>query len=106
MNPNIQIILAEMRHRFEALYGKRLVQMVLYGLQARGDAEAGSDIDILVVLKGPVNPGDEIERTGEMVADLSPQLNEVVSCVFMDEDRFTYRNGPFLRNIRKEGIVV
>ncbi|MBI4639522.1 MAG: nucleotidyltransferase domain-containing protein [Candidatus Tectomicrobia bacterium] len=106
MNAKLKATLTELRCRFEALYGDRLVRMVLYGSQARGDAEPGSDIDILVVLKGSVSPGDEIARTGETIADLSLQFDEVISCVFMDEDRFTHRNGPFLRNIRKEGIVV
>jgi predicted nucleotidyltransferase len=86
--------------------GERLVRMVLYGSQARGDAEPGSDIDILVVLQGPVQPGDEIARTGGIVTDLSLQFQAVISCVFMDEDRFLHRSGPLLRNIRREGITV
>ena len=27
-------------------------------------------------------------------------------CVFIDEERYLHRNGPLLRNIRKEGIQV
>jgi predicted nucleotidyltransferase len=106
MHERLQTILTELRCRFEALYGERLVRMVLYGSQARGDAEPGSDIDILVVLQGPVQPGDEIARTGGIVADLSLQFHAVISCVFMDEDRFLHRSGPLLRNIRREGITV
>jgi predicted nucleotidyltransferase len=63
MNDKLTNILAELRRRFEALYGERLVQMILFGSQARGDAVPGSDIDILVVLKDPVQPGEEIDRT-------------------------------------------
>lgn len=99
-------LLAALRSRLEEIYGERLVRMVLYGSQARGDAEPGSDVDVLVVLRGPVNPGEEIARTGETITDLSLQFGEVVSCVFMDEERFTNREGPFLRNIRREGIPV
>lgn len=104
MSGKLKAILAELRSRFEEIYGDRLVKMVLFGSQARGDADAGSDIDVLIVLKGQVNPGEEIERTGDIVADLSLQNDEVISCLFMDEHRFTHRNGPLLRNIRKEGI--
>jgi predicted nucleotidyltransferase len=106
VNPKIQTILTELRRRLGTLYEERLVRMVLFGSQARGDAEPGSDIDVLVVLKGPVAPGDEITRTSEITADLSLQFNEVISCVFMDEERFIHRNGPLLRNIRREGITV
>ncbi len=45
--------------------------MVLYGSQARGDARPDSDIDLLVVLKGEVNPGAEIQKTSHIRANLS-----------------------------------
>lgn len=106
MNEKLQLILAELQSCFQKLYGERLVNLVLYGSQSRGDAKLGSDIDVLVVLKGQVNPGEEIEQTGDIVADLSLEHNEVISCLFMDEYRFTHRNGPLLRNIRREGITL
>lgn len=104
VNPKIQAILAQLHSRFQELYGDRLVQMVLYGSQARGDAEEGSDIDVLVVLKGPVSPGQEISRTSNISGKLSLQHDEVISCLFMDEERFANSYGPLLRNIRKEGV--
>jgi predicted nucleotidyltransferase len=106
MNARVQLILNELRQRLEALYGPRLVRMILYGSQVRGDAEPGSDIDVLVVLRGLVQAGEEIERTGSVVADLSLRFDEAISCVFLDEKRFVTRDGPFLRNVRREGIVI
>ncbi|MEP0885687.1 nucleotidyltransferase domain-containing protein [Trichocoleus sp. ST-U3] len=104
MSEKLKAILAELRSRFEEIYSDRLVNIVLFGSQARGDADADSDIDVLVVLKGQVQPGEEIKRTSHISATLSLQYDEVISCLFMDEHRFTHRNGPLLRNIRKEGI--
>lgn len=106
MDSRLKPILNELRRQLEMIYDGRLIGMVLYGSQARGDAMPGSDIDVLVVLKGPVAPGHEIERTTDMIADLALRFNTVISCVFMDESRFRLRNGPFLRNIRREGIFV
>ena len=63
MNEKLNRILTQLTFEFEKLYGERLVKMLLYGSQAREDAEFGSYIDVLVVLKGPVNPGEEIKRT-------------------------------------------
>ena len=106
MTKKLRAILTELRHRFKLLYGERLIQIILFGSQAWGDAEPGSDIDVLVVLKDPVNPGDEIDRTIDIVAELSLQHDEVISCVFIGEQRFTHRHGPLLRNIRREGITI
>ncbi len=106
MNDRTQAVLAELRQRLQKLYGPRLVRMVLFGSRARGDAKPGSDIDVLVVLRGPANPGIEIARTGSIIADICLRLDEVVSCVFMDEERFVRRSGPLLRNIRREGVAI
>jgi uncharacterized protein len=102
----LQNILSELRRSFESLYGDRLVEMILYGSQARGDADSGSDIDVLVVLKEPVQLGLEVDRTSTTVADLSLNYAVVISCTFMGEDRYAHRNGPLLRNIRREGVVL
>ncbi|MEZ2224977.1 MAG: nucleotidyltransferase domain-containing protein [Microcoleus sp.] len=106
VNDKLKNILTQLRSHFEQIYDSRLVTMVLYGSQARGDAHPDSDIDVLVVLKAPVQAGVEIDRTLQIVADLSLQNDEVISCQFMNEEKFTNYQGPLLRNIRKEGILI
>jgi predicted nucleotidyltransferase len=104
MNEKLQTILTELHHRFEATYRERLVRLVLFGSQARGDAEPGSDIDVLVVLQGIVSPCEEIARTINDVADISLAYNEVVSCVFVSEEQFERERSPLLLNVRREGV--
>jgi predicted nucleotidyltransferase len=106
INVHTQQIVRQLKNSLVALYGARLRRVVVYGSQARGDTDQFSDIDVLVVLKGPVQPAAEIARTGEIVAELSLQFNAVISCLFMDEDRYLNRAGPLLRNIRREGVSV
>jgi predicted nucleotidyltransferase len=98
--------LSEFKSDMGTLYGDKLYRVELFGSHARGDAEDDSDVDILVVLKGPVRPYDEIEKTGEIVSRISLKYDCVISCVFMDAERFATRNGPLLRNIRREGVSV
>lgn len=104
MNDTLHTILAALRLEFEKIYGDRLVQLLLYGSQARGDARPGSDIDCLVVLKGPVDPGAEITRVISHTASLSLQHDVVISCAFISEERFDNEQSPFLINVRREGI--
>ena len=106
MDVILKSILTRLKQDLADLYGDRLLHLTLFGSQARGDAEPGSDIDVLVVLKPPVNPGEEIKRTGRAIAALSLHYDVVISCLFMDAIHYQTRNGSLLRNIRKEGILL
>jgi predicted nucleotidyltransferase len=77
--------------------------MMLLGSRARGDADPGSDSDVLVVLRGEVSPYEEIARTIDDVADISLHHNEVDSCVFVSAEPFERERSPLLLYIRREG---
>jgi uncharacterized protein len=106
MNPTLQPILKHLKQDLTAIYSDRLLHMTLFGSQARGDQEPESDIDVLVVLRSPVQPGEEIKRTGKIVADLSLHYDVVISCLFMDEADYQTRNSLLLRNIRQDGVLL
>lgn len=105
MNKKLQLILSELQTHLERLYGPRLNRLVLYGSQARGEATPGSDIDVLVVLDGPVQRTREDERTSEIVAGLSLKYDEVISCFIVSTERFENEQSSLLINIRQEGIT-
>ena len=106
MNKKVRSILAQLRGALEALYGDRLDELVLFGSHARGDADPGSDIDVLVILKGEARAADEIGRVGDILADLSLETDTVVSCTFVSSERFINENSPLLLNARREGVGV
>ncbi|MBE9142441.1 nucleotidyltransferase domain-containing protein [Planktothrix mougeotii] len=43
MNPKIQQIIQKLKTEFEQLYQNRLFTLILFGSQARGDADMGSE---------------------------------------------------------------
>jgi uncharacterized protein len=106
MTKKLKNILTELRYELEKLYNERLARVVLFGSQARGDAQPDSDIDILVVLKGQVRDGEEISRTSQITADLSLANDVVISCVFVSDKQFAIENSPLLLNVRKEGVAL
>ncbi len=106
MEAAIQAILSDLEMKLRALYGPRLVRLVLFGSQARGDADEGSDIYVLVVLGGPVDAWEEIERSGRIVSDLSLEYAVVISCVFVAAERYASEESPLLLNVRREGVLI
>ena len=100
------LLLTNLRQKLQTIYGSRLKNLILFGSWARGDASDESDIDVLVVLGGPVNTEHEIERTGNIISDLSLTYNVVISCVFISKKRFINEQSPFVLNVHQEGIPV
>lgn len=102
----VNTVLIDLRQRLVELYGPRLDRLLLFGSRARGDAEEGADLDVLVVLHGEVRPGEEIRRTGGIVAELSLVNDLVISCAFVSSHRFMVERSPFLLNVRREGVAI
>ncbi|MEI6429082.1 MAG: nucleotidyltransferase domain-containing protein, partial [Pseudanabaena sp. ELA607] len=88
------------------LYADRLHSLVLFGSQARGDANQDSDIDILVVLKDEVDSWTEIKRTGGFIAHLSLENNILINNVFVSVQQFSEQNTALMRNVKREGIPI
>lgn len=99
-------ILKTLRQEFSLVLGDQFESMLLFGSQARGKARAESDVDVLVVVRGPFDYGDLIKRTSPIVSALSLQHDVVISRAFVTEEQFKYGQSPFLLNVRREGVVV
>jgi uncharacterized protein len=106
MTENLNAPLQETHKLLGTLYGERLSKIVLYGSQARGDSSPTSDIDLMIVLEGPVNAGKEISRVGEITSGLSLKYNLAISCLFISSDRYLKEQSPLLLNVRREGVAV
>lgn len=102
----MQEILAELRRLYESTYGDRLVKLVLFGSQARNDAEPDSDIDVMVVLRGQVTAAEERRVTDDAVSRLCLKYDVLISPVYVSEERFVKGGSPLLLNVRREGVAV
>lgn len=106
IHPQLKEILSQVKQSLISLYQEQLDKIILYGSQARKDAQIDSDIDVLVVLKAQINPYKEIDRTGDIIAKISLDYDVVLSRHFISLEQFNHNHNPFLQNVKKEGIVI
>ena len=99
-------ILHEIKTRLEAAYGDRLRGVVLYGSEARGDAGPDSDIDVLVLLDGPVDYGRDLESNLDALYDLSVRLERRISAKPVEAAEYETVECPLYRSAHLEGIAV
>lgn len=99
-------VVTDLRSRLQRLYGERLVELKLFGSRARGDARPDSDYDVLVILRGPVEPARERLRASSEIADVCLDYDAVVTCVFRSEEALLNFVDPFLENALHEGVTI
>jgi predicted nucleotidyltransferase len=103
--PDLSEVIAELRKGLEELYGVRFRDLLLYGSYARGDQREGSDVDLLVLLDGPVDTGREILRLESIVWPLSLDHGIVLSAMPVSHDAYEKGETSFLRIIRKDAMA-
>ena len=104
--PNVRAALVEAKAELATLYGDRLDRVVLYGSYARGEAHEESDVDVLVVLRGEVEPYTEIKRTGRLALDLLLKHDAEVSIQPYSRDAVADERRSFIRNVAAEGVAL
>ncbi|MBI4319833.1 MAG: nucleotidyltransferase domain-containing protein [Chloroflexi bacterium] len=102
--PEVKAALAELKEALSQLYGERLKGIYLYGSYARGDFHTESDVDVLIVLQGPVRPFEEISRSGKILSDVCLKYDLLISTLPVAEE--TFQNGPrsFFEPVRREAV--
>lgn len=97
-----EILFSELKKDLEEIYGVKLRGIYLFGSFARGEAQEGSDVDILIVLDHIENYLEELGRTGNLVSTLSLKYGVTVSRVFVSEEDWQKVENPFFTNLREE----
>jgi len=97
-------LLAAIKQRLESAHGDRLRGVVLYGSEARGDARPDSDIDVLVLLDGPINLTKDLRANINALYDLVLELERPISALPVDIIAYDAARYPLYRNAKAEGL--
>ncbi|MCX8011005.1 MAG: nucleotidyltransferase domain-containing protein [Ignavibacteria bacterium] len=82
-------------------------ELILYGSRARGDSNASSDWDILVIVSAPVNR-KLIHNFWDDIYELEIKLDQIIFPTVISRDE--YKSSicqviPFFQNILKDGYL-
>ena len=86
--------MAEARFRLQARYGDRLAHVVLYGSHARGEADADSDVEVLV----------ERKRLTRLMPEFLRRYDEDFSFHPVSEEACLDRNRSLMTNVHAKGL--
>lgn len=103
----IETIIHELCNGITLIFPQDRIDAILFGSCARGDAESGSDIDVLVLVDAP---RETISERGWQIGDLAGELllehGVLVSPIVENRDYFRSNAEllPLYRNIQAEGV--
>ncbi len=97
----------EMVETAQRAFGDRLRRVVLYGSYARGDHDAESDVDLLIVADGARGPGRD--KVIDAMSSLCLRLGTLIVPALVDAARWQWlveQHAPIALNIMREGRVL
>lgn len=100
----LPIALKRIRPSLEAAFGERLRDVILYGSRARGDHRPDSDIDILVLLDGPIALEHDVPATVAALYPLQLELDVPIHASPADARSFEAQEYELYRRVRREGV--
>jgi len=105
ISPSLRAILQGFASALLERYGDDFAGLWLYGSHARGEAREDSDVDVLLLLRKVVQPGREIDRIGDLLADVNLKHGLLLSVLPVEEQEFRRAEGAFWRNVRADGFA-
>lgn len=106
MPKEIKTLLEKLKSGLKQIYGEQFKETYLFGSYARGDYDSDSDIDVLIVLSDFKKYGAELNRTSELIGNLSLDYGTTVSVVFSREQEWQTNKLPLWMNIHAEGVAI
>ncbi len=99
-------LLTQAKSRLKEAFGERCRGLVLYGSEARGEAAPDSDVDLLVLLDGPVDLGDDLRTAIKALYDLVLEFERPIHAQPVDLKEYEAADFALYRNAKREGIAV
>lgn len=99
-------IIRQCKAALEGYYGPRFRGLVVYGSEARGQANSTSDIDLLVLLSEPLDYFRELRRIVDLLYPIQLQSDRLISAKPAPASEYERGSIQLYRNAKREGLLV
>lgn len=93
----------EIRPRLEAAFPGRFRGVLLYGSEARNQGGDESDVDLMVLLHGPVRLGRDLETIVEALYPLQLKVDQPIHALPVSSEAFRAGEYGLYRSAQREG---
>jgi hypothetical protein len=97
-------ILREVKEKLIEILGDDLVEVILFGSYARGEAKEDSDVDVIVIVKRRLTL-EEHDRLSEITEEYVLEKGLVVSLIVYPVNP-RMEHDPLIQNVYAEGVKV
>ena len=101
-----QTLAVRLKAHLHKAFGNRLQGVVLYGSEARREATPESDIDLLVLLTGPVALGQDLWTCIDALYPLQLEMGRPIHPLPVDAKVYEKGEYALYRNARRDGVLV
>lgn len=96
----------EIKARLENAFRDRLQGVLLYGSEARNEFREGSDLDLMVLLDGPVRLGRDLETIVEALYPVQLEVEAPIHATPVSVKVFEAGEFGLYRSARRDGVFL
>ena len=101
---NRKELLGRVKSALADAFGERLKGVILYGSEARGNADPDSDIDLLVLLESQTNYWDDVRKCVHTLYPLVLEIGRPIHAKPVAVDEYEQQLWPLYQAVKEEGI--
>jgi len=98
-------LLAQIKASLQDVFGNRLKGVILYGSEARGEAKEDSDVDVLVLLDGPIALGKDLDIIIHALYPLQLEILRPLHVMPVNVESYNAGEYALYRNVKEEGVA-
>jgi antitoxin ChpS len=110
MTPEIRTALMSFAKQVASTYRDNLVTVVLFGSQARDDANEDSDVDVGVILKDISDRRSVRDRLSDLAYDVLLDSGVDIQAVALTKEQWAqpdaFTNPSLIRAMRRDGVTI